>query len=320
MDESHMKALRLTSTSGSKPSLSLSTLPKPSPPPGSVLVKIRAAGINPSDVINAKGGFPYTTFPRTPGRDYAGVVVEGPEEFLGKEIYGTSGKVLSFTTDGTHAEYCVISCDGINLKPSSLSFVQAAAVGVPFTTAALTVRRAMIQSTDRVLILGASGAVGSAACQLARNKACQVLRAARRGSVDVNLTTDPELSTVKSLTEGKGVDVVIDTTGSPALMRAALRVLAPRGRLVYISAPKEGSTDFTFDMKQLYREEKMIIGCNSLLQTLPEAAKELGGLTPGFEDGSLQAPNESDIETIRIEDAVNVYQTKGNSKKIVISF
>jgi NADPH:quinone reductase len=317
-----MKALRLTASNGSKPCLALTTLPKPSLPPSTVLVKILAAGVNPSDVLNANGGFHYTTFPRVPGRDYAGIVTGGPVEFVGQEVYGTSGNSLGFSVDGTHAEYCVIPSDSVTLKPSNLSFAQAAAVGVPFTTAALVLRRAMLQPTDVVLVLGASGAVGSAACQLARNRGCRVLTAARRDTADVNLATDPELKAVKSLTDGKGADVVVDTTGSPVLMNNALLCLAPRGRLAYIAAPRKGSKDFTFDMEHVYREENMIIGCNSVLVGLPETVTDLETMTAGFENGSLQAPKETDLEKIRIEDAVDAYKMMGNGqrKKFVIVF
>ena len=98
-----MKALRLTASNGAKPCLALTTLPKPSLPPSTVLIKILAAGINPSDVLNANGGFHHTTFPRVPGRDYAGIVTGGPVEFVGREVYGTSGNSLGFSVDGTHA-------------------------------------------------------------------------------------------------------------------------------------------------------------------------------------------------------------------------
>jgi NADPH:quinone reductase len=317
-----MKALRLTASSGSRPCLALTTLPKPSLSLGTVLVKIHAASINPSDIINADGGFHHTIFPRVPGRDYAGIIAGGPAEYVGQEVYGTSGNSLSFSVNGTHAEYCVIPVESVALKPSNLSFVQAASVGVPFTTAALVLRRAMVQPTDVVLVLGASGAVGSAACQLAKAQGCRVLTATRRDSADVNLTADPELKAVKNLTDGNGADVVVDTTGSPALLNNALLCLAPRGRLAYIAAPRKGSTDFTFDMKHVYREEIMIIGCNSVLTALPETAKDLETMRTGFEDGSLQAAKETDLATIRIEDAVDAYERmrNGQGKKFVIVF
>lgn len=181
----------------------------------------------------------------------------------------------------------------------------------------------MLQPTDVVLVLGASGAVGSAAYQLARNRGCRALAASRRDTADVNLAADPELKAAKSLTDGKGPDVVIDTTGSLALMSAALLCLAPRGRLAYVSAPRKGSTDFTFDLTHVYREEKVIIGCNSVPAELSETAVELKGMTKGFENGILQAAKETELEIIKIEDAVDAYERMRNGrggKKFVIVF
>ena len=317
-----MKAIRLTAKSGCKPSLALATLPKPVLAPNTVLVKIHAAALNPSDILNADGGFAHTTFPRTPGRDYAGTITDGPAELLGQEVYGTSGNSLGFSIDGTHAQYCVIPRDSLAAKPSNLTFAQAATIGVPFTTAALALRRANIQSTDVVLVLGAFGAVGSAACQLAKERGCKVLTGARRDAADINLTTDPELNTAKTLTDGKGPDVIFDTTGSPALMNAALLCLAPRGRLSYISAPKKGPTSFTIDMKQMYREEKMLIGCNSVLAGLSETAMDLKAMTTAFESEQLLVTKEDDLEKVYIEDAINAYNMvrNGGGKKYVIVF
>ena len=318
-----MRALRLTASNEPTPHLAFTILPKPTPPPNTVLVKIQAACINPSDVLNANGGFNYTEFPRVPGRDFAGIVEAGPAEFVGQEVYGISGNSLGFSVDGSHAEYCIVPAGFVAKKPSNLSFAQAATVGVPFTTAALALRRAMLQPTDIVLVLGASGAVGSAAYQLARSRGCKVLAAARRDSADVNTATDPELKAAKSLTGGKGPDIVVDTTGSLAMMKAGLHCLAPRGRLAYISAPRKGSTDFTFDLKQVYREEKVIMGCNTARQELSEAAVEMKSMTAEFENGCLQAAKETDLEKIRIEDAAYAYEMMKDGqgrKKFVIVF
>jgi NADPH2:quinone reductase len=78
----------------SPPSLITTTLPIPLPKPTYVLVKVHAAAINPSDVLNASGAFSYTTFPRVPGRDFAGIVESGSSELQGKPVYGTSGNSL----------------------------------------------------------------------------------------------------------------------------------------------------------------------------------------------------------------------------------
>ena len=308
MAKVEMQALRLKASNGPTPSLALDVLPMPVAADDDVLVKVEAAGINPSDVLNANGGFEHTTLPRTIGRDYAGTIVNGPADLVGQEVYGTSGSALGFSLDGTHAQYLVVPRTAVALKPSNLSFAQAATVGVPFTTAALILRRAMLRSTETVLVLGATGAVGSAVCQLAERKGCRVLRAARRDKPDVNLATDPEMKSARVLTGGKGPDVAIDAIGDPNLAGTALMSLANGGRLVFISAPKKGSTDLTFDMKYIYRHEISIIGCNSVLADIRDTAKDMDDMKKGFEEGGLQAEKEADLQMVDMKDVVDVYE------------
>ncbi len=155
-----MKALQFLKT-GDLSALQLAELPMPVPAAGEVLVQIKAAGLNPSDVKNVLGRFSYTTLPRVPGRDFAGVVVEGPQALLGQEVWGT-GKELGFTGDGSHA------AKGVALKPTHLSFAQAASLGVPYTTAWDALERSLVKAETRLLVIGANGAVGSATIALAK--------------------------------------------------------------------------------------------------------------------------------------------------------
>ena len=317
-----MKALVLQKDSRSSvPSLLTTVLPIPTPKPGYALVKIHAARINPSDLLNASGGFSSTTFPRVPGRDYAGVVESGPPSIVGKKVFGTSGSALSFTEDGVHAEYCLVPIEGISPMPANLTFAQAATIGVPWTTAFIVLDRARTAPAETVLVLGATGAVGSAVVELAHAKRCNVITASRRSTTHINVLEDPQLSQVLGLTNNRGADVVIDTVGDPVLMRAALAVLARRGRISYIAAPRSGSTDFTFDMKSLYRKEQCIIGCNSLNYSVAEMATILRSLTPGFEQASLSVtPDEELVKVSLGEETIAGYaEVKERSgKKIVI--
>src|SRR5215216_2016156 len=82
---------------------------KPDAGDGAVLVEIHAAAVNRSDALNARGSFPFTTLPRIPGRDFAGIVVEGPRELVGTEVWGTGGGELGFIRDGSHARYLAVS-------------------------------------------------------------------------------------------------------------------------------------------------------------------------------------------------------------------
>lgn len=133
--------------------LTVSSIPIPKPPSSHCLIQVRASAINPSDVGNVEGRFRQTTLPRTPGRDFAGTVVEGPSETIGKHVWGTGG-TNSVDRDGSHAEYIVIPSDSISEMPGTLSFAQAAACGVGFLTAGAMVDKAQLKEGDHALVLG----------------------------------------------------------------------------------------------------------------------------------------------------------------------
>ena len=114
-----MKALQFSAT-GDLAALSFVEVDKPLPAAGEVLVQVKAAGLNPSDVKNVLGRFPYATLPRIPGRDFAGVVVEGPQQLVGQAVWGT-GRDLGFFADGSHAQYLTVSAKGVAHKPTHLS-------------------------------------------------------------------------------------------------------------------------------------------------------------------------------------------------------
>src|SRR5258705_13073388 len=98
------------------------------------VVEIKAAGVNPSDLKAATGLMPYAVFPRTPGRDFAGLVVDGPAEWMGKEVFGTSGD-LGIRRDGTHASHLVVEAAALVEKPAAMSMEEAAGIRVPIVAA-----------------------------------------------------------------------------------------------------------------------------------------------------------------------------------------
>src|SRR6195952_4603084 len=102
--------------------------------PDDVVVEIKAAGVNPSDVKAATGLMPYAVLPRTPGRDFAGVVIDGPPELIGREVFGSSGD-LGIRRDGTHATHLVVEAAALVEKPAAISMDEAAGIGVPLVTA-----------------------------------------------------------------------------------------------------------------------------------------------------------------------------------------
>src|ERR1700745_4086085 len=126
-----MRALKFDRT-GSLDDLHIEEVPIPIPAAGDVLVEVKAAAINPSDIKNVQGKMHETTVPRIPGRDFAGVVVNGPDELLGRSVFGSGGN-LGFGRDGSHAEYVAVPV--VLPLPKNLSFEQAAGIGVAYVTA-----------------------------------------------------------------------------------------------------------------------------------------------------------------------------------------
>lgn len=320
-----MRALLLTKPAGaSTPTLSLTTSqPIPVPAPGELLVRVHASAIQPSDILNMRGSFGLTTFPRIPGRDFSGVIVASggpaPPYPLDTAVFGSSGSTHSYTVDGFHAEYAVVPADAVTPKPASLSHVQAASVGVPFTTAKLTVQRSGAKRGETALVLGANGAVGKTACMLLEELGCRVLRAVRGPGGDIDTVADPGLKAVRKL-KADGVDVVIDTVGLPAMTKAAIdESLSVRGRLVFISAPKgEAAPELTFSMRNFYQTEKSVIGVNSLAHGISEMAALLRDLQGVLESGRREQAVAGKWEEVSLEDAVAAYQSQEKGKKFMI--
>src|ERR1035438_5903933 len=111
--------------------LKVEEVPSPQPRDSEVLVEVKAAGINPSDVKNVQGVMHGTTLPRIPGRDFAGIVVRGPADFVGREVWGTGGDI-SRTRNGSHAEYLLLPRTAVTAKPATLSMEAAGTAGLSF--------------------------------------------------------------------------------------------------------------------------------------------------------------------------------------------
>src|SRR3954471_8081415 len=119
-----------------------------------LLIEVKAAAVNPSDVKAATGLMPYAVFPRTPGRDYAGIVIDGPADWIGRDVFGSSGD-LGIRRGGPHATPLVVETGAVVDKPRSIGWEEAAGIGVPFVTAMEGLRRAGMPKPDEtVLVMG----------------------------------------------------------------------------------------------------------------------------------------------------------------------
>src|ERR1035438_9882685 len=144
------------------------------------VIRVDAASVNPSDVKNVAGAMEWTVLPRTPGRDFAGVVVSGPAEWEGIPVWGTGGDT-GFTRDGSHAELMSVPLEALVPKPERLSFDEASTVGVNFVVAWYgAVETAQLVAGETIAVFGVSGGVGGAVAQIARVLGANVIGVDRR--------------------------------------------------------------------------------------------------------------------------------------------
>lgn len=181
----------------------------------------------------------------------------------------------------------------------------------------MTLLRARAKPTDTVMVLGATGSVGSSVMQIARNLGCKTIGVGRSGA-DIDSSQDPQLSKAKELTGGVGPDVVVDTVGNLDLLRAAFDVTAIRGRISIISAPRQGNRELPLDLLSLYRRQIELVGCNSAALPQSGMAQMLKDLAVEIESGKLVAPDEKTMSLIGIDQAPDAYS--GKVKRAVIVF
>jgi NADPH2:quinone reductase len=259
-----------------------------------VVVEVKAAGVNPSDVKAATGLMPYAVFPRTPGRDFAGVVVDGSPEWIGREVFGSSGD-LGIRRDGTHATHLVVEAAALVEKPASISMEEAAGIGVPFVTAIEGFRRVgMPAAQDTVLVMGLNGKVGQAATQLATWRGARVIGVVRKdepyeGHTNVpveviNSAATDVAARVRELTGGKGADIVFNTVGDP-YFQAAHQSLALAGRQILIAAVNKV---VEFNILEFYRGRHTYVGVDTLAFSSIESGDLLREALPGFASRHLK--------------------------------
>jgi NADPH:quinone reductase-like Zn-dependent oxidoreductase len=259
-----------------------------------LLIEVKAAAVNPSDVKAATGLMAYAVFPRTSGRDYAGVVLDGPAAWIGREVFGSSGD-LGIRRDGTHASHLAVEADAVVAKPEALSWEEAAGIGVPFVTATEGFRRAgMPKQGEVVLVMGVNGKVGQAAVQIASWHGARVIGVVRKSeayaghassSVEVIDASALDVATrVLELTHGKGADIVFNTVGDP-YFQAAHTSLALCGRQILIAAIHPV---VQFNILEFYRGQHTYVGIDSLGLSSIATGAVLRELGPGFASGHLK--------------------------------
>ncbi len=287
----------------------------PRPGPDQCLIEIHGSGVNSSDAKGVLGLMHKCVWPRTPGRDYAGVVTAGPDRFVGRHVWGSGGD-LGMGVDGAHGEYILVAADSVADKPENLSMLEAAVIGVPFCTAHIgLIEYCGLQPGQTVAVFGANGSVGKAVMQVAAAAGGQVIAVVRPGALDgahlaggigiVDARGDDIAGEVLKLTRGKGADIAFNTVGSP-YFAPAQAALAHGGKQVIISAiePRE----VKLDLFAFYRGEFRLIGMASMSHDSQELGAVLAKLKPQFESGALSPFPVLEDHTFALDDAAGAYR------------
>lgn len=243
-----MKAIRYYAY-GTPDVLTLEDVPTPSPGNNDILVRIRAASVNPLD-FHFLRGTPYLVRAlsglRKPKVNGLGADMAGLVAAIGKEVTGFAvGDEVFGSRSETFAEYACLPQDGaVERKPLNLTFEQAASVPLAASTALQALRdKAQVQADQRILITGAGGGVGTFAVQIGRALGAEVTGVCSTAKVDLvrSIGADHVIDYTKEdfTRSGQRYDALIDIAGGKSVSEC-IRVLNPRGVLVSVGGPVNG--------------------------------------------------------------------------------
>jgi NADPH2:quinone reductase len=264
----------------------------PEPGPGQATIRVGAVGVNPVDAYIRSGNYARKpNLPYTPGTDVAGTI---EQVGAGVTHVKPGDRVYAHAAIGGCAEITLCEDWQAHPLPGRVSFAQGAALGVPYATAwrALFIR-AQAKSGDSVLVHGGSGGVGTAAIQMARAHGLTVIATAgtEKGLALVrsqgahhalNHRDAGYLQQVSALTDGRGVDVVLEMLANVNLDHD-LDVLAQGGRVVVIG--NRGRVEI--DPRKTMAKDAAILGMTLFNATRAEFKEIHAGLVAGLESGTL---------------------------------
>ena len=303
-----MKAVKFEKY-GSVDVLHLEEVPRPAPKADQVLIKVKAAGINPGEAAIREGWldkeFP-TTFPSGEGSDLAGIIEEIGD---GVTNFKVGDEVLGFTNNrGSHAEYVVADTDKIIPRPANVPWEVAGSLFVVGTTAYAAVRAVALKPGDTVVVSAAAGGVGSVAAQLAKNAGARVIGLAGKDNqqwlIDHGIIGvvygDGQEERIKTAANNK-IDAFIDTFGK-GYVDLAIQLGVPADRI---------NTIIDFAAVQKYK----VKADGSAKAATAEVLSELTGLIAA---GKLDIPIAKTFPLSEVREAYRELEQRHTRGKIVL--
>jgi NADPH2:quinone reductase len=271
-------------------------VPEPTPQPGEVLVEVHSVGISFPDLLLSKGEYQLKPEPPfTLGVDFAGVVVSGPEGFTpGQRVAGVAGY-------GNAADRVASPADTTFALPDSLSFDEGAALPMNYLTAQFALaERGNLRAGETVLVHGAAGGVGTATIQVAKGYGARTIAVvsteekaaiARAAGADDTVLLEGFRDSVKELTGGRGVDVVVDVVGGD-VFTDSLRSLATQGRLLVVGfAAGQGIPEVKVNRLLLNNVDVRGVGWGAFAMMRPGyMQQQWAELLPMMESGVIKPP------------------------------
>lgn len=323
-----MKQVRFSGAGGPEV-IEIETAPVPKPGEGQVLIKVAAAGVNRPDCLQRAGGYPPPPGATAiPGLEIAGhvVAVGGgvPESRIGEAV-------CALVISGGYAEYAVAD-DALCLPvPKPLSLVEAG--GLPetyFTVYDNVFTRGRLRKGETILIHGGSSGIGSTAIQLAKEAGATVYATA--GSADkcafcrslgadeaIDYRAQDFVAEAKRLTNGKGVDVVLDMVGGPYVQRN-IDILAVEGRLVQIAFLQASKVEL--ELRNVMLRRLTVTGSTLRARSVAlkaEIADELRRhVWPLLEDGRVKPIVHATFPLERAREAHALMESSAHLGKIIL--
>jgi synaptic vesicle membrane protein VAT-1 len=307
----------------------------PTPAPGQIRIKVRAAGVNFADVMARLGLYPDAPpLPATLGYEVAGEI-DWPPERAGEKVIGA-------TRFGGQSELVVVEPSSVYPMPSGLSFAEAASIPVVWLTAwHLLIELANVKPGQTVLIHAAAGGVGTAALQICKKLQVHTIGTASAAKHErlrelglthaIDYRTEDFEKRVMQITNGRGVDVALDPIGT---FKQSYRCLAPMGKLMMFGASATVGGDrrslWTAASAALkmpfFHPLKMMPGNSAIFginmgRLWGESAllrREMGEIVKGFERGDYQAIVDSEIPFAEAPRAHQRLTSRANFGKVLL--